>query len=92
MNKLTAERPSEALVRCFDVSEFPDYVTTYGTELCLVPQLIRFSRALALESEQEIIQYLGAHDDIAHPQYSEGFDDGLRHAARLILKFYGAEE
>jgi hypothetical protein len=89
---MTNPNPSDALVRAFDASEFPDYVTTYGTELCLVPHLIRFSQALALESEQELINELGLHESNAHPEYASGFDDGLRHAARVLLKFYGADE
>ena len=86
------EKPSDTLTRCFDVCNFPHYVTTPGTELCLLPHLIEFSRALALESEQEIIQDLGQYQGTSHPQYSEGYDDGLRHAARVLLNLYGVQE
>ena len=82
------EQPCDALVRAFDAAELPSYVTTYGTELCLVPHLIRLSQELALESEQEIIQDMGMYDG----QYGEGFDEGLRHAARALLKLYGVQE
>lgn len=81
-------KPNDAVVRCLDQSSFPSYVTTYGTELCLVPQLLAFSRALAEEGEQEIIADLGTYEGTAHAQYSEGFDDGLRHAAQLLLRMF----
>jgi hypothetical protein len=83
-------KPNDAVVRCLDQSSFPSYVTTYGTELCLVPQLMAFSRALAEEGEQEIVSELGLNEGTSHPQYSEGFDDGLRHAARVLLKLFDA--
>jgi hypothetical protein len=81
-------KPCDALVRCLDQSGLPDYATTYGTELCIVPQLIALSQALAEEAEQEIISDLGANEGIDHPQYSEGFDAGLRHAAAAIRRLF----
>jgi hypothetical protein len=71
---------------------FPDYVLAPGTELCLVPHLKRYAEALAEEGEEEIMMDLGINDEAAHPQYSEGFDDGLRHAAKVLKRLLGADE
>lgn len=56
MSNKDLPRPNNAVVRCLDQSGLPDYATTYGTELCLVPHLMAFSRALAEEGEQVMIK------------------------------------
>lgn len=85
---MNAETISDALARAIDAAGLPAAVITPGTESCLLPQLIELSRALALDSEQEIIQDLGMHSG----EYGQGFDDGLRYAAHTLLKLYNVEE
>jgi hypothetical protein len=80
---------NDAQERAALLALFPDYVLAPGTELCLVPHLKRYAEALAEEGEEEIMQDLGINEGTAHPQYTEGFDDGLRHAAQALRKLFG---
>lgn len=79
---------NDAQERCAQMALFPEYITTLGTELCLLPHLIRFSEAVVEECEQEILMDMGINEVASHPQYSEGFDDGLRHAAKAIRRLF----
>ena len=77
---------SDAEQRCAEHAELPDYVLTYGTELCLVPQLKRYIDSFIDECEAEICNDLGSHESNALPAYSEGYDDGLRAAINAIRR------